>query len=339
MAKFTVKYRNKSGQIDFTEVDAANRAAVFPVLKERGITPIMISEGAMPKRKGVGVGGGGGSHSSFGFIVIIFILIAVLGGLAWWFFFSPAPNTRHQAPSTNHPAPTPVPEVEPAKPAPPKPAKVEPEKPAELPPQRVGEIRNGYRLLPSGRLHRVRGVITTGVERVTLIDRTFNRDTDRMIAHLLVADPGGTVVGDSESVFRSFDENFVASLEETIAASPDDDDYVKDLKRAVNEARAELKARADKGESPAQMMIETREQLRELMLYREDLEAQVVKLADDGDMSQEDYDNLIEAANKMLEERGSKPVELPKLVESAIELSVLRNKANKKESENEEPNE
>ncbi|MBR1589311.1 MAG: hypothetical protein IJ658_13425, partial [Kiritimatiellae bacterium] len=43
--QYTVKHRNADGLIDYTVVEAASRAAVFPLLEKRGISPISVTEG------------------------------------------------------------------------------------------------------------------------------------------------------------------------------------------------------------------------------------------------------------------------------------------------------
>ena len=70
-------------------------------------------------------------------------------------------------------------------------------------------------------------------------------------------------------------------------------------------------------------------QLQQLGLYRQELEQQVLMMSQDG-MSQQDYDDLVAAANKMLEERGSKPLELPSTVKHAVRLGNLMRKSEEK---------
>lgn len=250
-------------------------------------------------------------------------LVCVLAVGAYFAFFSgsekpQAEKTEKRSSRIKEVTPAPAPKAEAEK--------TEPEKPKELPPQRIGEIRNGYRLLPSGRLHRVKGEIHVGGEPTTLIEKTFPHGSDRMIAYLLTADPGGTMVGDSESIMRGFGEAFAKSLKDEIVIKPDDTDEVRDLKQAVLDARGELKQQMALGKSAEQVMVETREQLRELTLYREDLEKEVMSHAEDG-MTQKDYDELIGAANLMLEERGISKIQMPKLVGDAIEMRYRHKQA------------
>ena len=249
-------------------------------------------------------------------------LVIVLAAGVYFAFFTGSEKPQK---TVEQKRPSRIKEVTPAA-APKTEAKQEPEKPKELPPQRVGEIRNGYRLLPSGRLHRVKGEIHVGGEPTTLIEKTFPHGSDRMIAYLLTADPGGTMVGDSESIMRGFGEAFAKSLKDEIVIKPDDTDEVRDLKQAVLDARSELKQQMALGKSAEQVMVETREQLRELTLYREDLEKEVMSHAEDG-MTQKDYDELIGAANLMLEERGISKIQMPKLVGDAIEMRYRHKQA------------
>ena len=177
-------------------------------------------------------------------------------------------------------------------------------------------------LLPDGTLHTVKGVITSGVARVSLIDRTFKHDTDCMLAHLLVVQPGEGFVGDSESIYSGFEKEFLKTLDDPIVYDKDDSDYVKELKMGVEAMRQELKDIRASGESIEKVLIETRDQLQQLGLYRQELEQEVLRMSEDG-MSQQDYDDLLAAANRMLEERGSKPLELPSTVKHAVRLGQL----------------
>ena len=50
-----------------------------------------------------------------------------------------------------------------------------------LPPQRVGELRDGYRLLPDGTLHRVLGIVTNTPPKMSLADKTFTHSADGLL--------------------------------------------------------------------------------------------------------------------------------------------------------------
>lgn len=193
----------------------------------------------------------------------------------------------------------------------------------KLSPQKIGEIRDGKILLPSGRLHTIRHEITSGVTRVSLIDKTFVHETDCMLAQVLVDEPGVTVVGDINLTFDGFDKNFLKTLDDPIVYDKNDTPYVKELKMGVQSLRQELKERMDKGGDINAIMVETYKQMQELGLYRQELEEEVIKLSGE-DLTQKDYEDLISAANQMLQERGSKPLELPSTLRHAIRLRKIQ---------------
>ena len=184
-------------------------------------------------------------------------------------------------------------------------------KPKERPAQRVGEIRDGFILLSSGELYPVKSVITVSCARVSLEDRSFERFSDRLIGSLLRIEPGEGLLGSSEDLFAGFDKEFEESLAYPIEIKHDDPDDVKEMKQAVIELRKELKERKAKGEDIEKIMIDSRNQLMELATYRDELEQQVEKLMSDNEFSEKDANDLVNAANLMLEERGAKPLDLP----------------------------
>ena len=332
-----ITFRNKSGSQDQMSLEAESREAVFKELAKCGITAIRIEEakGKAKPRKASPKGGSKPSGAFKGAIAGVIVVAAAVGA---WFFLTQKQETAK--PDTETKKPSRIAEVTPAPAAPVKavePKAVEPkeEKPKPLPPQRIGETRDGKVLLPDGTLHTVKGVITSGVARVSLIDRTFKHDTDCMLAHLLVVEPGEGFVGDSESIYSGFEKEFLKTLDDPIVYDKNDSDYVKELKMGVQALRQELLDARANGESIEKVLIDTRDQLQQLGLYRQELEEQVLRMSEDG-MSQQDYNDLITAANQMLEERGSKPLELPSTVKHAVRLGQLirDNEAKEKETEN-----
>lgn len=214
-----------------------------------------------------------------------------------------------------------------------------PKKP--LPPQRVGELRDGYRLLPSGKLHRVLGIVTNTPPKVSISEKTFKHSADVELGHLLMVEPGEDLLGDSEGMYRGFKKELEEALAEPIEYDKDDTEFQRELKDAVIDLRKELVARMKAGEDVEKIMEDTRNQLKELALYREELENQVKRISgEDAEMTQKDYDDLVEAANMMLEERGSKPMELPTSLKRTVRLHQIeeqeREKARKARLENEQ---
>lgn len=200
------------------------------------------------------------------------------------------------------------------------------DKSKERPPQRVGEIRDGYRLLCDGTLHRVLGVVTNTPGKFSIADKTFKHSADVELGNLLMVEPGDDLLGDTAGMYRGFNKEFDEALTEPIEYSDDDTPIQREMKQAVNELRKELKDRRANGEDIEKIMEDTRNQLKELSLYRQELEDEVRKLSTD-DLTQNDYEDLVAAANQMLKERGIKPLEMPSTVRHAIRLRKIQEEA------------
>ena len=190
-------------------------------------------------------------------------------------------------------------------------------------PQRVGEIRDGYRLLCDGTLHKVYGVITNTPGKFSVSDKTFKHSADIELGNLLLVEPGDDLLGDSAGMYKGFKKELLAALEEDITYSEEDTPFQRELKDSVKELRDELKQRMRNGEDIEKVMEDTRNQLKELSLYRQELEEEVQKLSTH-EMTQKDYEDLVKAANAMLAERGIKALEMPKTLRHAIRLKKLQ---------------
>ena len=158
--------------------------------------------------------------------------------------------------------------------------------------------------------------------------KTFRNPADMHIALLLNHEPGAMLIGDMK-YGRSFVKKFLKSLETPIVISKDDTPEVAALKRAVIDAKADLKARYDRGEDIAEVMNQSRQELKELSAYRADLEAQVRQIRRDakGALKMKDYVDLIKAANTMLENRGCQPLKVPELGVRRLELRAAQAEA------------
>lgn len=202
--------------------------------------------------------------------------------------------------------------------------------PKPLPPQRVGELRDGYRLLPDGTLHRVLGIVTNTPPKMSLADKTFTHSADIELGNLLMVEPGDDLLGDTDGMYRGFSREFDVALEEPIYYDKNDTEIQRELKEGVNELREELKRRRAAGEDIEKLMEDTRNQLKELSLYRQEIEDQVRNISTTG-LAQQDCKDLVKAANQMLEERGIKPLEMPTTLKRAIRLHRIQENVAKKE--------
>lgn len=147
----------------------------------------------------------------------------------------------------------------------------------------------------------------------------FKHYTDQTIAVLLNTEPGTGFVGDVQYGKR-FTEQFLKHLNDPIEISPDDSEDVKELKKAVIETRKELKARYDLGEDVGEIIQKTREELRELGAYKQELEKQLGELSRRRDMTEKDLDDYVTAANMMLESRGCSKLTMPEFIRRGVRM-------------------
>lgn len=177
---------------------------------------------------------------------------------------------------------------------------------------------------PNKKLHPAH---TSRIDRASLplYERVFQNSADRHIAGLLVIEPGTDLIG-SDEPSPWFLKSFEKSLKEPVLVTHDDTEEVKELKRAVNETKAELKARMDAGEDIVQLLTDTRRELRELGAYREELKKQVEEYRKKGDITSADLKDMVDAANKMLTDRGLKNITMPEFFYHNIDV---RNKMRK----------
>ena len=151
---------------------------------------------------------------------------------------------------------------------------------------------------------------------------TFKNQSEIQLAEMLTIQPGDTLLGDY-TFGEDFVKGFLESLKEPIVINPDEDTpYQQELKKVVIETKKDLKARYDAGEDLAEIMNETRKQYKELALYREDIEQMVEKVrAERCDLTEQDEKDLVNAANAMLEDRGCKPLRMPR---AFVEISTMK---------------
>ena len=213
--------------------------------------------------------------------------------------------------SPSIPAPRPEPKVE-----------VKPVDPNARP-TKVGEVVNGYVMLPSGRIHKPTGVVTNRVANYGKSKYSiFENRSDNEIAGILMMKPGDAVVG-TKRYDKWFTQQFLKSIETPITASEDDEPWQTELKSLVKQARLELKQAYDNGEDIAAIMTESRQQLQDLGKYKQairQLYAQNIKEC----KSEEELGELQKAVNIMLEEKGCAPMNFTPLTK----MNLKKDKGN-----------
>ena len=133
------------------------------------------------------------------------------------------------------------------------------------------------------------------------------------------------MLGDGETLYSDFDKEFKEALKDEITYDDKDTPEQRELKAAMIDIRAELVERMKKGEDLSKVLIETRKQLQELALYKDELRERIEELKKDGNMSKQDRLDLLEAANEMLKERGIQPFLIPSSLQKLVDLREMKN--------------
>ena len=144
----------------------------------------------------------------------------------------------------------------------------------------------------------------------------FSHESEIAIQGLLDVEPGDFLVGKGSYERPGFEEDFLKSCEEPIIISKDDDEETAAIKRAVRDVKIELRQRMANGEKVGTILENAREEYQRLGLYRMEIQNQVTDIAREkleaGELTEADLDDYVNAANKMLEQKGVKPISMPK---------------------------
>lgn len=164
----------------------------------------------------------------------------------------------------------------------------------------------------------VYGAATTHLDRakLTIEERIFPNVVDRDIAYLLSYEPGDEF---GELPTKGFTQRFLKSLKDPIIVSHTDTEEEKALKRAVNEAKIELKARYDAGEDIEHIIEDTVKTYQDLGQYRAEVDKEIVKLSRDPAVTKEEMQQFIDAANEMLQKKGIRSAKVTGIIWNRIE--------------------
>jgi hypothetical protein len=238
--------------------------------------------------------------------------VIVIGGAAGvcLFLFGPAtvvgPRVKDKAKTAKIADATP--EVAPTVQEAPKEPTVDP----DARPTKVGEVVNGYVMLPSGRIHKPTGVVTNRVADYARSKYSiFEKRSDNEIAAIIMMKPGDTLVG-TKRYDTWFTRQFLESLNEPIAFSDDDEPWQVELKNMVIQARNELKEAYDNGEDIDELMSESRQQLQDLSRYKQQIRQLYAQNLQECE-TEEHLEELQRAVNIMLEEKGCAPIDFTPL--------------------------
>lgn len=188
-------------------------------------------------------------------------------------------------------------------------------------PTQAGQVLNGYILTGSGRMHKIRGAITNNIGLVKADYEIFDHYCENEIACLLSLKPGATIVGDPPYRGRLI-ADFIESLKDPIIVKDADSEHDKELKRAVIATKIDLKEAMDRGENIEQILLDARAECRRLAEYKRLLQDEVREKVKDGEMSPEDFKDYVDAANKMLEDKGIAPLRLSPIMKRKLMLDA-----------------
>ena len=149
----------------------------------------------------------------------------------------------------------------------------------------------------------------------------FDHPSENRIAAYLTIEPGQTMVG--TPVFGEwFVNDFKKSCEEPIVIVPEDDDETKALKQLMIETKIDLMARIRNGGNLADILDETHREVQKLSAAKKEIEGLVHEQSMFAE-TEEELDDLIEAANKILEDKGIAPISANPIVRRNIRRRVM----------------
>lgn len=153
-------------------------------------------------------------------------------------------------------------------------------------------------------------------KKVTFPDRRAVKwafDCEDEISALIDMEPGDVVVGDME-YGDAFIIDFNNSLTNKIVVSKDDDPYSRHLKEGVIAAKQDLYDAMCRGENIAEIMTATRREMRSLFEYKSMLEEEILNISSSSEYTDDDIDDFVKAANRMLENKGIAPIKMPRML-------------------------
>ena len=257
-------------------------------------------------------------------VIVGAVAILCAAVAAWWLW--PTGETRQDAASTKK---TLIKEVSPVvvtqqqEQIPAKPVRLS--KKGTPIPENVQPDERGILRYPGG----LRWVDTNDLHRVQhpRKRKLFTHFSDNQIANILTMDPVRMpvfMVGKRIKFDDRFVEDFKASLTNPEIIDKNDTPEEAEVRKAVNETKAELKARMDAGEDIAKIMNDAQAELDRLCLYRNELKKEIDRVNRDETISDADVEDYVRAANMMLEKQGIKTFAMPKLMKRQARLQLLR---------------
>lgn len=311
--RWLVTYRGKDGKPTVVELGAADRADLFRQLDAKHIFAIKVEQAtgraAKARRRASGATGRGSSGLFKG---IAAAAIVVIGAMVAWMALAPRaeePKEEMDRKQAKIAEVTPAP-VAPVKAEEPVVEKPKPLRKWEYPVDRTNEL-SAAELRKWKVMHRPPPGYTNDTARTEAPPEyaIFNHHSENEIACLLTITPGTTLVG-TPIYGKRFIDDFMKSCEEPIVITEDDTPEQAELKQAMIDTKIDLRQRMADGEDLGQILLDTRAEYQRLAAYKQTLQQELNELKKDDSLSMEDIDDFVEAANKMLEDKGIAPIKL-----------------------------
>lgn len=319
---FNIRYRSKDGRISHLEIEAENKAALWPELKRLGINAISISEGKVPAKKK----GGSASSQSRGMNLLKYALIIIpIIAVGLYFFINPKmseQNTDKLIKSVENKDTIKV-----------KKAKAVTTASKET---RPSTKDNSGSALPSQNLKAVKEPqsenkddFTNAVEEVKKPKKkvVFTNPMDQLMAMVMPREPGDAVPPVPISDDMEFTPEQEKQMFERLTAEDDDSEAIlerKELVQAMRNEYAELKTKHGWKFVDYIKALEAKARLDNEVLSESVTIHETI--FNDPNISDEQYLKTLEKINKILAERGIKEISVPTDEENEQQTNPKENK-------------
>ena len=326
MANYVVTIRTKDGSLADRDYTANDRAELFQKLAADGVTAVRVSEGVAVKKPRKAVKKAGAPSKGRGLVAAIAAIL--IAGVAAWFMW---PEEKKVVERKEEKKETKVAPAKPEKMRPVVKSEGQPEKPKRVTkkgtpiPDRVQKDEKGVYRYPNGQ--RWVDPKNLNVVKHPKPRLLFKNTSENQIAVILRLDPtrmAPFLIGRRLPYGERFVKDFVKSLEETpVSYDKDDTPEEAELRQAVIETKAELKAAMDRGEDIAKIMNDTQKELDRLCQYHNELKKMVKEAVDNPEFSDGDVEDYVNAANEMLKKQGLNGLTMPKLINRQARLLIM----------------
>lgn len=324
MADYIVTTRNADGALEERAYTAEDRADLFKKMAADGVTAVKVQEGVAGKKPRKAMKAAPSKYRG-----LVAATIVVLGAGAALFFLMPKSENsleekkdvkRQIKPAIADVAKTNL-EVK---------AEVKEEQPKRVTkkgtpiPDRVQKDEKGVYRYPNGQ--RWVDPNDLNIVKHPKPRLLFKHTSENQIAVMLRLDPARMapfLIGRRMPYGERFVKDFIDSLDDTIVIDKNDTPEEAELRKAVLETKADLKAAMDRGEDIAKIMNDTQKELDRLCQYHNDLKKMVKEAIDNPKFSDEDVADYVNAANELLKKQGLNGLTMPKLVNRQARLLMM----------------